>query len=195
MDAKQRLRTELRQRRRDHVKAQPQTTRGLLFLRPPGVIGELVPDGAVVGLYHPLPAEAPTRGYAKWFSEHGHAIALPWFADRTAPMRFRLWEDPYDDDGLEVGPWGTLQPGPDATELVPTVAFVPLLGFSSDCDRLGQGGGHYDRWLAAHPSARAIGLAWDPQLIERLPVEAHDRPLDAVITPTRLYRRTREGLS
>lgn len=67
--------------------------------------------------------------------------------------------------------------------------FVPCVGFTADGGRLGQGAGHYDRWLAAHPSAVAIGLAWDCQLVDELPTEPHDHPLDAVVTPTRLYGR------
>mgnify|MGYP006195389569 FL=1 len=53
--------------------------------------------------------------------------------------------------------------------------------------RLGQGAGHYDRWLANNPPHAAIGLAWDCQLEESLPIEPHDVPLHAVVTPTRLY--------
>jgi 5-formyltetrahydrofolate cyclo-ligase len=62
-----------------------------------------------------------------------------------------------------------------------------LVGFTQDGARLGQGGGHYDRWLAANRDAVALGLAWDCQLVDDLPVEEHDQPLRAVITPTRLY--------
>jgi len=64
---------------------------------------------------------------------------------------------------------------------------VPLIAFTADGHRLGQGGGHYDRWLGAHPETPAIGLAWDCQLAEELPVEDHDHPLAAVVTPTRIY--------
>src|SRR3546814_16996288 len=80
-----------------------------------------------------------------------------------------------------------MQPGAKAAEVEPDVLFVPLVGFATDGRRLGQGGGHYDRWLAAHPGARAIGLAWDEQLCEDLPHETHDIRLDAIVTPTRLY--------
>jgi len=59
--------------------------------------------------------------------------------------------------------------------------------FAAALDRLGQGGGHYDRWLAEHPAVQKIGLAWDAQLCADLPTEPHDIPLDAVITPTRIY--------
>jgi 5-formyltetrahydrofolate cyclo-ligase len=189
LDEKQSLRTGLRRERRSHVAALPAQIRALVFLRPPGLIADAVADGAVVGLYHASPEEAPTRGYAKWFSENGRQIALPWFETRDAPMSFRLWRDPYSDDALEAGPYGALQPTADAEEVVPDVVFAPLLGFTAQGDRLGHGGGHYDRWLAAHPGVAALGLGWDCQLLEALPRESHDIALDAVITPTRLYQR------
>jgi 5-formyltetrahydrofolate cyclo-ligase len=173
--------------RREHVAAQPNSIRALLFLRPPAPVAGLVPAGAVVGLYHALANEAPTLSYARWFHENGRRLALPWFADRAAPMRFRVWSDPYDDDALEPGPFGHLQPVADAEEATPHLAFVPLLAFTARGERLGQGGGHYDRWLTAHPETLAVGLAWDSQLVDSLPIEAHDRPLAAVVTPTRLY--------
>jgi len=140
-----------------------------------------------VGVYHAMGAEASARGFARWFAENGRRVALPWFADRDADMAFREWRDPWDDAGLEPGPFAIPQPESDAGAVVPDWVIVPLLGFTADGDRLGQGAGHYDRWLAAHPQVQAVGLAWDCQLCEALPVEAHDRPLRAVVTPTRLY--------
>ena len=187
MDEKKALRSTLRATRQAHVAALPAATRALVFMRPPTPVAAMVPEGQTVGLYHAVPAEAPTRGYAKWLSENGRSIALPWFADRAAPMQFRLWNDPYDDQGLVPGPWGALQPDDTAPEAVPDAAFVPLLGFTANGHRIGQGGGHYDRWLAAHPHVLPLGLAWDCQLVDALPLEPHDRPLRAVITPTRLY--------
>jgi 5-formyltetrahydrofolate cyclo-ligase len=186
--AKPGLRARLRAHRREHVAALDDRTRGLLFLRPPGPIAALIPEGSVVGLYRATPVEAPTRSYAAWLIENGRTIALPWFAERGAPMRFRRWRDPYADADLIPGPHGVLQPGEDAEEVEPQAVFVPLLGFTTRGDRLGQGGGHYDRWLADHPQVTAIGLAWDCQLLPALPVEAHDHPLAAVVTPTRLYQ-------
>lgn len=187
LDAKQQLRAKLRALRREHVAAISGQTRGLLFLRPPGPIAALAPEGTTVGLYHALPAEAPAHGYARWFFENGRKIALPWFAERGAAMRYRFWRDPYDEDDLEGGPYGALQPRSDAPEAGPATVFVPLVGFTARGERLGQGGGHYDRWLGEHPDVTPIGLAWDCQLVETLPVEPHDRRLRAVVTPTRFY--------
>ncbi|MFT4027796.1 MAG: 5-formyltetrahydrofolate cyclo-ligase [Novosphingobium sp.] len=187
MEDKHQLREALRAQRKAHVAALPGATKALLFMRPPAPVAALAPAGSTVGLYHALANEAPTRGYAKWLSENGRTIALPWFEHRDAPMRFRAWLDPYDDAGLEIGPHRHLQPAGGAEELHPAAVFVPLLGFTAAGERIGQGGGHYDRWLAANPAVPALGLAWDCQLRESLPSEAHDRILRGVITPTRFY--------
>ncbi|MBS0473663.1 MAG: 5-formyltetrahydrofolate cyclo-ligase [Proteobacteria bacterium] len=184
---KQALRTQFRQTRRDHEAAIPAAMRGLLFLRPPAPLLELVPPEATIGVYHPVGSEASPLGYARWFYEAGHPIALPWFADRAAPMRFRGWSNPFDEDELEPAPWGGRQPDCGADLAEPAVLIVPLLGFTPDGMRLGQGGGHYDRYLAANQDAVTIGIAWDCQLVDSLPVESHDMPLRAVVTPTRFY--------
>ncbi len=187
MNEKHKLRAGLRATRRAYVEGLPDAIRGLILLRPPTPVVLLTARATTIGLYHASAHEAPTRSYAKWFQEQGQAIALPWFAQRGAPMRFRTWHDPYDDAGLEPGPWGVLQPAADAPEAVPDIAFVPFLGFTCDGHRLGQGGGHYDRWLTAHPEVLALGLGWDCQLLDNLPQEPHDCVLRAIITPTRIY--------
>jgi 5-formyltetrahydrofolate cyclo-ligase len=102
-------------------------------------------------------------------------------------MRFHAWRDPYEDSDLEPGPYGHLQPAADADRVMPGLVIVPLLAFTAAGARLGQGGGHYDRWLAANAAAIAVGLGWDAQLVDSLPLDAHDRALRAVVTPTRLY--------
>lgn len=181
------LRKTLRAARKAHVEALPANIRGLLFHRPPATLLARIGDEAVIGLYHAGPYEAPAGGYARFFHEAGHRLALPRFASLGAPMTFAHHADPHAESDLEAGPYGMLQPGADAEVLVPDVLFVPLVGFTPDLARLGQGGGHYDRWLAEHPSVLAVGLAWDAQQRDTLPTESHDRPLAAVVTPTRMY--------
>ncbi len=132
-------------------------------------------------------SEAPALAYAKWFHERGHVLALPWFADRDAAMQFRRWHNPYDEHELEPGPFDLLQPPQSSDAVIPGVVFVPLVGFTAAGDRLGQGGGHYDRWLEANTQVPAIGLGWDCQLVDSLPSEAHDRAMAMVVTPTRTY--------
>ncbi len=184
---KQALRKRLRTARREHVAAQPDSTRALLFHRPPAPLLAKIGPEAVIGLYHANAEEAPAANYARFFQEAGHRIVLPYFSAPDAPMTFRTHDDPHGESDLEAGPFNLRQPASDAPELAPDVLFVPLIGFTADLDRLGQGGGHYDRWLAEHPGRMAIGLAWDAQAVEALPTEPHDIALDAVVTPTRIY--------
>ena len=173
--------------RRDQVRALPDSMRGLVFHRPPAPLLELIPDDAVIGLYRAGPFEAPAASYATFFAEREHQLTLPRFATRTAPMEFARFTDPYDESDLEIGPFGMLQPLADAPVDDPDVLIVPLVGFTAKGERLGQGGGHYDRWLATRPNVRTVGLGWDCQLTETLPTEPHDQRLDAVVTPTRMY--------
>jgi 5-formyltetrahydrofolate cyclo-ligase len=187
VDSKTDLRKALRAERRRHVASLAESTRALLFMRPPAALLALVPERATVGLYRANPHEAPATSYGRYFTEQGHPVALPRFAHREAPMEFAEHIDPFGETDLEVGPYGLMQPLANAEAVEPQVLFVPLLGFTAQGERLGQGGGHYDRWLAGHPGTVAIGLAWDCQLVDELPCEAHDAPLAAVVTPTRLY--------
>lgn len=186
-DPKHNIRKNLRAARRDHVAALDERTGALLFLRPPRPLLEVVAAQSIIGLYNATAHEAPASGYARFFAEQGHSLALPRFAHREGAMEFARFADPYAESDLESGPLGLFQPSADAEAVEPDVLFVPLLGFTADGHRIGQGGGHYDRYLSAHPQATAIGLAWDAQLVDKLPIEEHDMRLHYVVTPTRLY--------
>ncbi|MWV28172.1 5-formyltetrahydrofolate cyclo-ligase [Aurantiacibacter rhizosphaerae] len=181
------LRKQLRKARRDHAAALPPEVSALVFRQPPAPVRELVPEDAVIGLYRADTGEAPAGSYARHFMESGHTIALPRITTLDAGMTFHVHTDPYGESDLEEGPMKLMQPAGDAQRVVPDVLFMPLVGFTEDGARIGQGGGFYDSWLAAHPDTLAIGMAWDVQKCDTLPVEEHDMPLSAIITPTRIY--------
>ena len=183
---KQQLRTELRRKRVEHAGSLPPEVSALVFNRPPGRVLDLVPEGATIGLYRSDAGEAPSANYIKFFFERGHPIALPRVTTLDKPMEFRLHTDPYEESDLESGVWGLRQPGLKALVVTPEVLFMPLVGFTARGDRLGQGGGYYDRYLAAHPQTAAIGMAWDVQEVPELPTELHDIRLGAIVTPTRV---------
>jgi 5-formyltetrahydrofolate cyclo-ligase len=185
--SKKELRNRLRAERRAHVAALPDGIRALLFMRPPRPIVDMIPQGAIIGFYCATENEAPTAAYARFFHEAGHQTSLPRFANRDSAMEFAAFNDPFGETDLAEGPYRIMQPEESAAVVTPDVLFVPLVGFTADGHRLGQGGGHYDRWFEANPTAMAIGLAWDCQLTETLPLEQHDHPMAAVVTPTRLY--------
>lgn len=73
------------------------------------------------------------------------------------------------------------------------VVFVPLVGFSADCSRLGMGKGYYDRSFSfkiANPRSRPllVGLAHESQLLDSLPVQSWDVRLDLIATDKKIYR-------
>jgi 5-formyltetrahydrofolate cyclo-ligase len=107
----------------------------------------------------------------------GFRIVLPETPPRGAPLAFRLW---HPGCPMLPGRFGTVHP--DGPEAVPDVIFVPLLAFDRNGNRLGYGGGYYDRTLAALPCSQAIGFGFAAQEVARVPVDRHDRRLDRVVT-------------
>ena len=97
-----------------------------------------------------------------------------------------------DRSSLRVGAYGILEPDGEETAapefLRQMLVCVPGVAFSSAGDRIGRGGGHYDRLLREiSPPAISVGLAYSFQLLDELPCEAHDRRLDFVITESAIY--------
>jgi 5-formyltetrahydrofolate cyclo-ligase len=102
-------------------------------------------------------------------------------------------------DALHPNRFGIPEPRRRRAGLIPArrldLAIVPLLGFDMDCNRLGMGGGYYDRTFAfvqRHPVARRpflLGLAHDSQRVDRLLPQPWDIALDAVVTDCRTYKR------
>lgn len=89
-----------------------------------------------------------------------------------------------DWTALRPGAFGLMEPGPEAPHVAPSeieAAVVPGLGWTRAGARLGQGGGFYDR-LLPDLHATTFGVGFDCQLLDALPVEPHDVPVDRVVT-------------
>lgn len=89
------------------------------------------------------------------------------------------------ESDLEPGNFGILEPKKDRPTVDPTTVdliLVPGVAFTQDGARLGHGKGHYDRLLAQTPAIK-VGLAFTEQIAEVLPQEAHDIPLNFILTP------------
>ncbi len=134
---------------------------------------------SVIGAYWPIRDELDPRFLMQQLEKAGFSLALPEVVAKDKALVFRRWGL---GDGLVPGMFGTEQPSGDAPIVVPDVLIVPLLAFDGDCYRLGYGAGHYDRTLAAHPHIKAFGFAYGAQFVEDVAKEAHDWPLQAVIT-------------
>ena len=107
-------------------------------------------------------------------------VCLPVVLGDEQPLELRLWEQ---GAPLYEAGFGTLAPSELAPQVEPDVILMPLLGFDKRGTRLGYGGGYYDRTLERlSKRPRLIGLAFAAQELEDIPREAHDVPLDIIIT-------------
>jgi 5-formyltetrahydrofolate cyclo-ligase len=147
-------------------------------------IETLAPFRVVAG-YHALGAELGPWPVLRRLQAAGARIALPVALAAQAPLVFRA----YDAD-QPLAPDAAAIPSPtDAAEaLTPDLVIAPLVAFDRRGFRLGQGGGYYDRTLQALRGSGArlfvIGLAYAGQEVDRIPRDAHDQPLDAILTET-----------
>jgi len=132
-----------------------------------------------IALYAALPGEIPTRALFESLAARGCELLLPrTVGDRLEFAPAGRWSD------LRPGRLGILEPaGAPATPLAEgDLVLVPGLAFDHQGWRLGRGGGYYDRALAAAGRARVVGLAYAFQLVDAVPHDSHDRPVDAIVT-------------
>ncbi len=141
----------------------------------------------IVAAYLPIRSELSPLPLVAAVVAQGIVTAMPETPSPGNALVFRRWT-PGDD--LVDGPYGTRQPPPTAPVVVPGVILAPMLAFDAACRRLGYGGGFYDRTLGGlrvdGRAVTAIGIAFDGQLVDKVPVGPHDMALDAVLTPSGL---------
>lgn len=148
-------------------------------------IPEVLKAHCVYG-YMNLSWETGTKEILERLWNAGIWVALPKVAgDCMEFFRVRSMKD------LEEGTFHILEPK-DSCEAVSwpdAIVLVPGLAFSRNGNRLGKGGGFYDRFLASEPGHRTAALAYEFQLCDDLPVGEHDRPVDLIVTEAAVYMR------
>jgi 5-formyltetrahydrofolate cyclo-ligase len=136
--------------------------------------------GEIVAAYWPIRDELDSRPVLTRLVDSGQPVCLPVVLGDELPLELRLW---VNGEPLYPSGFGTLAPADGAPVVEPDVILMPLLGFDGEGTRLGYGGGYYDRTLAVLGKVpRLIGYAFALQEIDHIPHEAHDIPLDAVVT-------------
>lgn len=143
-----------------------------------------------IGFYWPFKGEPDLRPLIEDLLALGAEAALPVALERRRPLEFRAWRPGMK---LERGEWNI--PIPAERHIVhPAVLIVPLLGFDAAGYRLGYGGGHYDRTLAAMvPRPFTIGVGYALGRLETIHPQPHDIPLDAIVTETGSMRHRYGG--
>lgn len=147
-----------------------------------------------IAFYQSADGEIDPRPLLKLALSEGKSCFLPVLSeDNPDSVAF----SPYDTGtALIENQYGILEPVSRETVIPPAeleLVFVPLVGFSRDCSRLGMGKGYYDRSFSfklsdqdSHPLL--VGLAHESQLLDSLPVQNWDVRLDAIATDRKMYR-------
>ncbi|EKE87632.1 5-formyltetrahydrofolate cyclo-ligase [Idiomarina xiamenensis] len=148
------------------------------------------PAKLTVALYHSFADELNTEPLLQALRQHGQRLLLPVLHPINRGQLLFLHDD--GQQALNLNRFGIAEPQLDCRKVVPLAQidwlFTPLVGFDQQGQRLGMGGGFYDRTFGRYPQLQVAGLAYDCQQVERLPSAAWDVPLPLIVTPTRYYR-------
>ncbi len=145
-----------------------------------------LPAGAIVALYDAIGSEVSTRALADRAIARGLVTAYP----RVVPGMRRLALHRATAADLRPGTWRIPEPDASAPDVDPgalAMIVVPALAFDPRGARLGWGKGHYDATLGAATCTR-VGLAFEAQLVDRLPVDDHDLFVDVVATERAMHK-------
>ena len=128
-------------------------------------------------------SEADTRPIIEDCIRQNRLLAVPRIMSGSRMIAVRL------NDPAELRPdiMGIPAPLSSRAEVGPfDIAITPGLAFSPAGERLGYGRGYYDRWFAGHRVHTRIALAYEIQLVDRLPTAATDRRVDMIVTEDRV---------
>lgn len=142
--------------------------------------------GKTIAGYMAMRTEIDPQSAMMRLSETGF-VCVPVIESAGLPLKFARWTP---ETEMVDGAFGARIPAtPEFLE--PRVLIVPLVAFDRQGNRLGYGGGFYDRTLEGLRAIRptiAIGFAWAAQEAKNLPLEPTDQPLDMIVTENEVMR-------
>ncbi len=178
--------------RRDRLSSAEQESRSRAIIRE--LLGmEEIGAAAHLFVYVSFRSEVRTRDFIDQCLAAGKTVSVPLTVVETSSLLAVKITDP--DTQLRPGYCGIPEPPPSwagENRIDPAtvdVVIVPGSVFDRRGGRLGYGGGYYDRFLSRQtPAALRMALAYDLQVVDRVPLEPHDQRMDRVITEKTIYR-------
>jgi 5,10-methenyltetrahydrofolate synthetase len=145
----------------------------------------------VIGFCWPYMGEFDARFVIRFLRDRGARAALPAVIEKNAPLQFREWWP-----GVTTTPGVFDLPVPDNTGvLVPDAVLIPPVGFGEQGDRLGYGGGFFDRTLAVvTPQPLKIAVGFELSRIPTTYPQPHDILMDFIVTELGIYAVADDGL-
>ena len=136
--------------------------------------------GKVIGGYYPYNYEIDAIEILKNLEKKNYKISLPKIKKKSQ-MDFFCWSS---QEPLQINKYGIPEPTSDKM-IVPNFLLVPLVAFDKNCNRVGYGGGFYDRYIKKIKKIKkiiTIGLAYSFQRINQIPADKYDVKLDFIVT-------------
>ena len=134
----------------------------------------------IIGGYYPVNFEVDDLMLLEKFEKKNFNISLP-VVKKNFQMDFYQWSF---SDPLKINKYGI--PEPETKNIVyPDILLIPLVAFDKNLNRLGYGGGYYDRLVKKFSKKKKIlkiGLALSVQEIDKVPIDKYDQKLDYVVT-------------
>lgn len=150
------------------------------------ISSEALGESEAAMLFFPLPDEPAIESVLN-LSRKG-VVCLPRYLGESDTYEAAVISNPESD--LSPGKFGIPEPKPGCKSLRLNqldLVLVPGVAFAPDGARLGRGRGFYDRILGS-VVGRKVGVAYDEQLVDLVPAEAHDERVTDIVTPTRWIR-------
>ena len=139
----------------------------------------------ILGGYFPVNCEVDTFQLMRVLKQKKFKLSLPVVSSKF-DMNFYLWDF---NEPLSINKYGIPEPNLKK-KVIPKVLLIPMVAFDSKLNRLGYGGGYYDRFLKKHEKKNIIkiGLAIECQKVKKLPTNDFDKKMDYILTEKKLYK-------
>ena len=137
-------------------------------------------NGKILGGYYPYNYEADTMNILEKFEKQNYIISLPKIK-KNSQMDFFNWST---NDPMMINKYGIPEPISNLIKY-PDILLVPIVAFDKDLNRIGYGGGFYDRYIKKIKKIKkviTIGLAYSFQKVKKISVNKYDVKLDYIIT-------------
>ena len=139
-----------------------------------------------IGIYYPIGSEVSTIRLIENLRNKKYIISLP-VIEKNFKMSFYEWNE---DCALKINNFGIPEPF-KSKKITPSVLIIPIVAFDANLNRLGYGGGFYDRFINKIERSKKIlkiGLALSCQKINKVPTNKFDRKMNYIFTENKVYK-------
>ena len=139
-----------------------------------------------IGLYYPIGSEVSTIDIIQYLRKKKYTISLP-VLEKNSRMSFYEWNE---KSPLKINNFGIPEPI-KLKKITPSALVIPIVAFDAKLNRLGYGGGFYDRFISMlekNKKILKIGLALSCQKINKVPTNRFDKKMNYILTENKVYK-------